>query len=620
MEKGILPAMLSMYMRKNVIRIWHNGNRCLNNRRTKISLKYTNHYHQHKNQINTFAKKNNNIHFANNSCKLSSNINVKKKTMFIGVSSMFTCVATCKLLGLSPLSINASGATVATTDNILESDTNINNNNNDNNNKLDENSKTVIVVDEFKIKDVLRVFELFLIFSPTIFLFPILIWREDTRELLNTIFIWCIQKAGPTFIKLGQWASTRPDLFPPKTCSMLSILHSNVNPEPFYHVKKQIEESIGLPISEIFTEFNSKPIGCGCVAQVYKGVLKLNDDVNKKGQVVAIKVLRHDIREAFERDLRLMRSFVKGLKMAIPWMKWLEITEAVDLFSNHMTNQLDLRVEANNLKRFRYNFGLLDGGSDDNDVHLLNNKRKNVHFPKPILSYEHVLVQSFEHGDPVLSVLDEESYRKNVNYSKNVSGSSGSSSSSSSSTNQQHVINKIKLANIGVKAFLKMVLIDNFVHGDLHPGNILVRYGDNNDSNLVFLDAGLVVELTDRDRTNFLRVFKAVAEKNGRLVGQLMLEQAKYENCPDHEKFISGMEKIVNVVDTFNLDEIEIGTVLRDVLNLVRENQVQVDSSFTTLVLSIILLEGLGRQLNPKLDIFKAALPMLIKLQLERVF
>ena len=118
---------------------------------------------------------------------------------------------------------------------------------------------------------------------------------------------------------------------------------------------------------------------------------------------------------------------------------------------------------------------------------------------------------------------------------------------------------------------------------------------------------------------NFLQVFKAVAERNGRLVGQLMLEQAKYENCPDHEKFISGMEEIVNIVDTFNLGEIDIGTVLRNVLNLVRENQVQVDSSFTTLVLSIVLLEGLGRQLNPDLDIFKAALPMLIELQLGRV-
>ena len=79
------------------------------------------------------------------------------------------------------------------------------------------------------------------------------------------------------------------------------------------------------------------------------------------------------------------------------------------------------------------------------------------------------------------------------------------------------------------------------------------------------------------------------------------------------------MEEIVNIVDTFNLGEIDIGTVLRNVLNLVRENQVQVDSSFTTLVLSIVLLEGLGRQLNPDLDIFKAALPMLIELQLGRV-
>ena len=184
-------------------------------------------------------------------------------------------------------------------------------------------------------------------------------------------------------------------------------------------------------------------------------------------------------------------------------------------------------------------------------------------------------------------------------------------------------MDKVALANIGVNAFLKMVLIDNFVHGDLHPGNILVRHEGNHATDdalqLVFLDAGLVVELTERDRKNFLQVFKAVAERNGRLVGQLMLEQAKYENCPDHEKFISGMEEIVNIVDTFNLGEIDIGTVLRNVLNLVRENQVQVDSSFTTLVLSIVLLEGLGRQLNPDLDIFKAALPMLIELQLGRV-
>ena len=452
-----------------------------------------------------------------------------------------------------------------------------------------------------QIKDVARVIELIFIFSPTFILAPLLIWREDTRELLNTIFVWCIQKAGPTFIKIGQWASTRPDIFPPETCKMLRVLHSTVKSEPFSNVKKMIEDSIGLPINEIFDDFDRDPIGCGCVAQVYRAKMRLNKH-EKNCQEVAVKVLRHGIRRAFEQDLRLIKIFVNGLRKTFPWLKWLECTEAVGLFADHMTGQLDLRIEGDNLSRLRSNFGVLP------DIHAGDARgmrtTNQVVFPKPILSYEHVLIQSFEKGIHILDILDEES-------------------GSAMQPKSKGKMDKVALANIGVNAFLKMVLIDNFVHGDLHPGNILVRHEGNHATDdalqLVFLDAGLVVELTERDRKNFLQVFKAVAERNGRLVGQLMLEQAKYENCPDHEKFISGMEEIVNIVDTFNLGEIDIGTVLRNVLNLVRENQVQVDSSFTTLVLSIVLLEGLGRQLNPDLDIFKAALPMLIELQLGRV-
>ena len=127
-----------------------------------------------------------------------------------------------------------------------------------------------------QIKDVARVIELIFIFSPTFILAPLLIWREDTRELLNTIFVWCIQKAGPTFIKIGQWASTRPDIFPPETCKMLRVLHSTVKSEPFSNVKKMIEDSIGLPINEIFDDFDRDPIGCGCVAQVYRAKMRLN--------------------------------------------------------------------------------------------------------------------------------------------------------------------------------------------------------------------------------------------------------------------------------------------------------------------------------------------------------
>ena len=168
-----------------------------------------------------------------------------------------------------------------------------------------------------------------------------------------------------------------------------------------------------------------------------------------------------------------------------------------------------------------------------------------------------------------------------------------------------------------VKSFLKMVLIDNFVHGDLHPGNILLQTDEKGENSLVYLDAGLVVELNGRDRKNFLNVFQAVSDRNGRRVGMLMLEQAKNHNCDDPEAFLRGMESVVNNVEHFKLSEVKIGSVLSEVLNLVRKNQIQLDSAFTNLVLSIILLEGLGRQLDPDINIFQKAVPMLMKARLN---
>ena len=96
-----------------------------------------------------------------------------------------------------------------------------------------------------------------------------------------------------------------------------------------------------------------------------------------------------------------------------------------------------------------------------------------------------------------------------------------------------------------------------------------------------------------------------------------MLKQAKIQSCKDPEAFLSGMEEVVNNVEHFKLSEVKIGSVLTDVLNLVRRNQIQMDSAFTNLVLSIILLEGLGRQLDPDINIFQKAIPMLMKVKLK---
>ena len=461
----------------------------------------------------------------------------------------------------------------------------------------------------FVISDMLRMAQLACIFAPTILSLPLLVWTDSSRRLHRVVMIWSVQMAGPTFVKLGQWASTRPDIFSKNVCASLSVLQSNVTPENGRDIQHRLEEYLGMTITEAFDEFQEVPIGCGCVAQVFKARVsehgtelgtRLSEGGISRERYVAIKILRSGISDLFERDLRLMRGFVHAAQWLIPGLKWIALAECIDMFSDHMKNQLDLRVEANNLIRFQENFRRSQASA-----FFSQSECDHVRFPEPLVAQEGVLIQTFEEGDPILSVL------------LNADEDPPPDGASSEATKAE----KKLLADIGVRAFLKMVLVDNYVHGDLHPGNILVqRATADKQPSLVFLDAGLVVELSERDRLNFLQVFQAVAQKDGRKVGQLMLDQARTHNCKDREAFLVGMEQVVNVVDTFSLGKIRIGSVLSDVLFLVRENEVQLESAFTTLVLSIVLLEGLGRQLNPELDIFAVALPMLAKLQFSSAF
>ena len=163
------------------------------------------------------------------------------------------------------------------------------------------------------------------------------------------------------------------------------------------------------------------------------------------------------------------------------------------------------------------------------------------------------------------------------------------------------------------------MLKHNFVHADLHPGNILVgspALGSDAPLTLSFVDAGLAVELSERDRRNFALLFRALGAGDGRLAGRLMLEHATENECDDPVGFEAGVERIVKGVGlgargAFNLRALRIGDVLLELTTLVRRHKVKVEPNFTTLVMAIVVLEGLGRQLDPSLDLFAVAVPML---------
>ncbi|KAL8732829.1 MAG: hypothetical protein Q9181_003796 [Wetmoreana brouardii] len=509
-----------------------------------------------------------------------------------------------------------------------------------------------------------RFLHLVIIFVPVIVTIPI-VWlgrRVKDRDNERTGTLWwynflvrSMERAGPAFIKLGQWAASRTDIFPQQMCNIMSALHSNAPAHSLAATKRTIVKAFnGRPFEDIFDEFQEKPLGVGAIAQVYKAKLKpdlaalADDDIDPDppnlrqrmrknvdvlvkstpsrapSTYVAIKVLHPKVERLVRRDLRIM-TFFAALINAIPTMEWLSLPDEVLQFGEMMRLQLDLRIESANLTIFRKKF----------------KDRTTAWFPYPYTSYttRQVLIEEFAQGIPLAAFLED-----------------------GGGVFQQEI------ADEGLDAFLHMLLIDNFVHADLHPGNIMVRFykpeqldlafGRHKESDspenstdvtehvlqqlrphrhnpeawkrqleqidhegyrpqLIFIDTGLVTTLNQTNRTNFLDLFKAIATFDGYRAGHLMVERCRQPDAViDQEVFALKMQHLVLGVKsrTFALGNIKIGDVLNEVLAMVRAHHVRMEGDFVNVVISILLLEGIGRSLDPDLDLFKSALPILRQL------
>lgn len=505
-----------------------------------------------------------------------------------------------------------------------------------------------------------RFLELATIIFPLIFASPICWLGRKDREtkdgsrygarLWFRYLRWSAELAGPSFIKLAQWAASRTDIFPRDLCEELSHLHSNAKAHSMHLTKKILSASFGMPFEDIFDEFDETPVGVGAIAQVYlaklseKAIQKAKEEQDLKVQLslkltapehvqfwqhmfvtqlanqfnskqrVAIKVLHPRVEVKVNRDLAIM-SFFANMIDVIPSMEWLSLPQEVEQFSILMRLQLDLRIEALNLAKFRHNF----------------HDRLDIHFPKPYLNFssKQVLVEEYIKAIPMSRMLSLKD-----NFGKNVLK---------------------EISDKGLDAFLQMLILDNFVHADLHPGNMLVRFyknelfkhekeykivkssneqetnriteellalGNNDQAwyekleqlyeqgyhaEVCFLDVGLVTELNHTDRVNFIDLFKALSEFDGYTAGELMVERSRTpETVINKEIFALKVEKLVDRMKqrTFTLGSVSIGDLLDQVLGMVRTHHVRMEGDFITVIVAILLLEGIGRQLDPELDLF----------------
>jgi ubiquinone biosynthesis protein len=364
---------------------------------------------------------------------------------------------------------------------------------------------------------------------------------------------------GATFVKVGQIMSTRPDLFPPHIIRALTRLQDNVGAFSWPAVERTILEDLGSPIRELFTAFDHTPIASASVAQVHRATLP-------SGEEVAVKVRRPGLDDLVRFDLSIMRLFARALAL-IPTLRLLAPVESVDEFGRAIRAQIDLRIEAANNARFAENFA----GDPD------------VSFPRlyPGLCSRRVLTMAFIHGTKVLDAPAKQG------------------------------ADATRLAKVGFRTLLKMVFADGFVHADLHPGNILV----DEQNQIVILDLGLTAELDEAARRAFALFFASWAGGNGKTMAKLMSDLSPSAKVADYAAYEREVDEFVGRYLGKALGEVQVSTVAFDMFNILRRHRVRVNPVYTMCNVAIAVTEGIGKQLDPRLDLVQEALPFFSTLQ-----
>ncbi|VDN21674.1 unnamed protein product [Gongylonema pulchrum] len=293
-----------------------------------------------------------------------------------------------------------------------------------------------------------RLVTLTVFFVPLGMFLPVAYFWSTFREYWWRCAIWLVQRSGPTFIKLGQWASTRRDIFSKEFCDRMSILHTKTTFRQWNLSQFALDDLFGdRRWQKFIVSVQSDPVGSGCIAQVYKGVV----DVHKFEEItgidvpfaksryltVAIKVAKEGVRERIAIDLSILRAAVRLVQIVLPGLMYVDPVSCLNQFEEVLKLQVDLRNEARALKRFSNNFDPVKTG---------------VRFPQVLCYSRDVIIETHETGIYINRLVTDEHLMK-----------------------EKSAVKK-KVALIGARTLLKMIFVDNFVHGDLHPGNILVRF------------------------------------------------------------------------------------------------------------------------------------------------
>ncbi len=383
-----------------------------------------------------------------------------------------------------------------------------------------------------------------------------------------------LERLGPIFVKLGQVLSTRRDLLPLDIADELAMLQDQVPPFGSDIAVATIERALRKPLSEVFVSFEQQPVASASIAQVHFAVLK---DRHGHLRDVAVKVLRPGMLPAIEKDLSLMRMMAGWVDRLSADGKRLRPLEVVAEFDKYLHDELDLVREASSAAQLRRNMAGLDL----------------VMIPEMLWDYctTDVLVMERMYGVPISQVERLKAAGVDIP----------------------------KLARDGVTIFFTQVFRDGFFHGDMHPGNIQVSLDPKTFGRYISLDFGIVGTLTEVDKEYLAHNFAAFFRRDYKRVAELHIESGWVPRETRVDELEAGIRAVCEPYFDRPLKEISLGMVLMRLFQTSRRFNVEIQPQLVLLQKTLLNIEGLGRQLDPELDLWATAKPFLEKWMINQV-
>ena len=381
-------------------------------------------------------------------------------------------------------------------------------------------------------------------------------------------FRYMLEELGPTFVKLGQILSTRPDMIGSVYAGELKNLTENVSPVPFSEIKEIIESETGRKIEDVFSDFDSTPLAAASIGQVHKAVLR------SSGQRVAVKIRRPGVTQIIEEDLDIMRFIARRLEAAGGFAARFQPVKIVEEFAHSLARELDYMVEAANLARF--------AADSAKGPHI---KTAKVYFDYTTSA---MLTMEFIRGDSAGKVQQNPELRKKYDLEK--------------------------IAEYGVNSLLNQIFIAGFFHADPHPGNIILLP----ENRLCFIDFGMMGRIAQRERRTFLKTLSCMLDNDiPGMVDHALKMTVRSSFNGSRLTLERDAADLVDANINLPLERLSLAKILNDLLKMLDRHGLALRPELYMMFKSLMTIENLGKDFDPKLKIVEMVKPFLITARLK---